>query len=77
MTFGFLNYDVWNWIVGYLVDDMRIVREFPSYPDVSNDIGKRRGYHSESHYNLCEPSNTISYGSGYLLDRILVIRSIG
>lgn len=32
---GFLNYDVWNWIVGYLVDDMRIVREFPLHPDVS------------------------------------------
>jgi hypothetical protein len=26
---------VWHWIVGYLVDDMRIVREFPKYPDVS------------------------------------------
>ena len=31
---GYLNYDLWHWIVGYLVDDLRIYREFPQYPDV-------------------------------------------
>ena len=33
---GYLNYDVWHWIVGYLVDDMRIRKDFPLYPDVSS-----------------------------------------
>ena len=32
-----MNYDVWNWTVGYLVDDLRIDKEFPLYPDVSRD----------------------------------------
>ncbi len=32
---GYLNYDVWHWVVGYLVDDLRINREFPQDPDVS------------------------------------------
>ena len=32
---GSLNYDVWWWFVGYLVDDMRIKRDFPNNPDVS------------------------------------------
>lgn len=32
---GFVNYDVWHWIVGYLVDDLRINRDFPLYPNVS------------------------------------------
>ena len=31
---GHLNYDVWNWIVGYTVDDMRFKRSFPNFPDV-------------------------------------------
>lgn len=32
---GYLNCDMWHWVVGYLVDDLRIFREFPLYPDVS------------------------------------------
>ena len=32
---GMLNYDVWRWIVGYTVDDMRIDKSFPNFPDVS------------------------------------------
>lgn len=35
---GFLNFDVWHWFVGYLVDDMRIKRDFPNNPDVSDII---------------------------------------
>ena len=31
---GHLNYDVWKWIVGYTVDDMRFKRSFPNFPDV-------------------------------------------
>ena len=31
---GKVNYDVWHWIVGYTVDDMRIKRSFPNHPDV-------------------------------------------
>ena len=30
-----LNYDIWRWIVGYTVDDMRIDKSYPNYPDVS------------------------------------------
>ena len=32
---GMLNYDVWRSIVGYTVDDMRIVKSYPKFPDVS------------------------------------------
>ena len=32
---GMLNYDVWRSIVGYTVDDMRIVKSYPNFPDVS------------------------------------------
>ena len=32
---GQLNYDVWRGIVGFVVDDMRIKRDFPNKPDVS------------------------------------------
>ena len=32
---GYVNYDVWHWIVGHLVDDLRISRDFPLRPDVS------------------------------------------
>ena len=35
---GYLNYDVWHWVVGYLVDDLRIYREFPLYPDVREHV---------------------------------------
>ena len=41
-TRGYLNYDVWHWIVGYLVDDMRITKEFPLDPDVSTVQLKNR-----------------------------------
>ncbi len=37
---GRVNYDSWNNIVGYTVDDMRIKYEFPSRPDVSSFFGK-------------------------------------
>ncbi len=33
---GRVNYDTWNNIVGYTVDDMRIKYEFPSRPNVSS-----------------------------------------
>ena len=32
---GHLNYDVWQWIVGFNVDDLRIHPTFPNAPDVS------------------------------------------
>ena len=32
---GMLNYDVWMWIAGYTVDDMRIDKSYPNFPDVS------------------------------------------
>lgn len=28
-----LNYDIWRWTVGYTVDDMRIDKTYPNYPD--------------------------------------------
>ncbi len=31
---GKLNYDVWKFATGYLVDDLRIKRDFPNNPDV-------------------------------------------
>ena len=31
---GYLNYDVWRQMPGYLVDDMRVRRSFPNHPDV-------------------------------------------
>ena len=33
---GKVNYDVWHWIIGYTVDDMRIKRSFPNHPDVNS-----------------------------------------
>ena len=33
---------MWPWIVGYLVDDMRIVKEFPNSPTVSEG-GREEG----------------------------------
>ena len=33
---GKLNYDLWRWIVGYTVDDMRIDHSYPNHPDVSH-----------------------------------------
>ena len=35
---GQLNYDVWRGIIGFLVDDMRIKRDFPNTPDVSTSV---------------------------------------
>ena len=32
---GYLNYDVWKQMPGFVVDDMRIRRSFPNHPDVS------------------------------------------
>ena len=32
---GMLNYDVWRWIAGYTVDDMRLDKSYPNFPDVS------------------------------------------
>ena len=31
---GKLNYDVWKEVVGYLVDDLRVKRDFPTNPEV-------------------------------------------
>ena len=31
---GEVNYDVWRWMSGYLVDDMRLWWNFPKYPEV-------------------------------------------
>ena len=33
---GHLNYDVWRWVVGFMVNDLRIKREFPNKPTVSD-----------------------------------------
>lgn len=44
---GFLNFDVWHWFVGYLVDDMRIKRDFPNNPDVRKVTSSLRVYFSE------------------------------
>ncbi len=38
MAMGYLNCDVWHWIVGYLVDDLRINRDFPLKPNVSGYV---------------------------------------
>ena len=35
---GQLNYDVWRGIIGFVVDDMRIKRDFPNKPDVSTSV---------------------------------------
>ena len=35
---GQLNYDVWRGIIGFLVDDMRIKRDFPNKPVVSTSV---------------------------------------
>ena len=37
---GKLNYDVWRHPVGYLVDDLRIKRVFPSQPEKQQTIDK-------------------------------------
>lgn len=34
-TVGRANYDVWRWIVGFMVNDLRIKKEFPNNPTVS------------------------------------------
>ena len=39
---GLLNYDVWQGIVGFMVNDLRIKREFPHIPTVSVMIQKSR-----------------------------------
>ena len=31
---GQVNYDVWRWMSGYLVDDMRLWWDFPNHPEV-------------------------------------------
>ena len=36
---GYLNYDVWRQMPGFVVDDMRIRRSFPNHPDVSGGGG--------------------------------------
>lgn len=33
---GMLNFDIWLWITGFLVDDLRISRDFHHFPDVSS-----------------------------------------
>lgn len=37
---GQLNYDLWHNPVGYLVDDLRIKRVFPTHPEVRRTIDK-------------------------------------
>lgn len=37
-TKGGLNLDVWMWPVGFLVDDLRIKRDFPHKPSVSHAV---------------------------------------
>ena len=37
---GHLNYDVWRHPVGYLVDDLRIKRDFPCQPEVRQRIDR-------------------------------------
>lgn len=44
-TKGELNLDVWRWPVGFLVDDLRIKRDFPHKPSVSRTVyGGARTY---------------------------------
>ena len=37
---GVLNYDIWRNPTGYLVDDLRIKRDFPSNPEVRRTLNK-------------------------------------
>jgi len=44
---GHLNYDVWKWIVGYTIDDMRFKRSFPNFPDERKMISVLKTHFSE------------------------------
>ncbi|KAL5467149.1 hypothetical protein EMCRGX_G031341 [Ephydatia muelleri] len=38
-TAGHLNYDIWRWTVGFMVDDLRIKRDFPHNPTFRTSTG--------------------------------------
>lgn len=63
---GQLNYDIWRHPVGYLVDELRIKRDFPSHPEVRRAIDK---LHTE--FDAVDKNSLVNkYGHkiyGYLL----------
>ena len=63
---GHLNYDVWRHPVGYLVDDLRIRRAFPSQPERRQTIDKL-----QTTFNAVDKDSLVNkYGHkiyGYLL----------
>ena len=65
---GRLNFDIWRQPAGYLVDDLRIRRDFPSHPEVRRSIDKL-----QTMFNAVDKDSLINkFGCkiyGYLLPR--------
>eukprot|EP00731_Ephydatia_muelleri_P026583 Em0018g683a len=73
-TKGGLNLDVWMWPVGFLVDDLRIKRDFPHKPSIRTfieslkvefnqfaGVSNERGKYGHRLYGLLHPSTTGEY----------------
>lgn len=44
---GHLNFDIWRQPVGFVVDDLRIKRDFPSRPEIRRTIDKVQAVFNE------------------------------